>query len=81
MLNDCLNFHFDVQGKPVNGFCMRIQDDFHETYAVIVDGYHSFCVWLDASAIWRSSRNASIEPTILQKIINELAVNKQDSLV
>ena len=79
MLSNCLNFQFDVQGKPVKGFCMRIQDDFHETYAVIVDGYHSFCVWIDASATWRSSKNTSVEPTVLQKIINELTVNKLDS--
>ncbi|MES2829260.1 MAG: hypothetical protein V4687_13950 [Bacteroidota bacterium] len=59
---------------------MRIQDDFHETYAVIVDGYHSFCVWIDATANWQSSRNASVEPSVLQRIINELSERKQGSL-
>ncbi len=77
MLSDCLNFQFDIQGKPVKGFCMRIQDDFHETYAVIVDGYHSFCVWIDGTSTWRSSRNVAVEPTILQKIISELTVSKE----
>ncbi|WP_133574210.1 hypothetical protein [Pedobacter metabolipauper] len=77
MLSNCLNFQFDVQGKPVNGFCMQIQDDFHETYAVIVDGYHSFCVWLDASATWRTSRHTSVEPTILAQILNKLSTSKQ----
>jgi hypothetical protein len=80
MLSDYLNFQFDVQGRPVKGFCMRIQDDFHETYAVIVDGYHSFCVWVDSSSTWRSSKNAAIEPTVLQRIISELSSSKQADL-
>lgn len=67
------NFQFDVQGKPVKGFCMRIQDDFHETYAVIVDGYHSFCIWLDQpSSTWRSSKYTNVEPGVLEKIISHL---------
>jgi len=81
MLSDYLNFQFDIQGKPIKGFCMRIQDDFHETYAVIVDGYHSFCVWTDSSSTWRISKNASVEPTVLQRIIAELSTSKQGSLV
>lgn len=77
MLSNYLNFQFDVQGKPVKGFCMRIQDDFHETYAVIMDGYHSFCVWLDQpSSTWRSSKYISVEPGVLEKIINHLNVHK-----
>jgi hypothetical protein len=80
MLSDYLNFQFDIQGRPVKGFCMRIQDDFHETYAVIVDGYHSFCVWIDSSATWRTSKNAAVEPTILQRIISELSISKQSGL-
>lgn len=76
MLSSYLNLQFDVQGKPVKGFCMQIQDDFHETYAVILDGYHSFCVWLDSSATWRTSRNASVEPTVLQQIIDKLSLSK-----
>lgn len=80
MLSDYLNFQFDIQGRPVTGFCMRIQDDFHETYAVIVDGYHSFCVWIDSSSTWRTSKNAAVEPTVLQRIISELSLSKQSEL-
>jgi len=76
MLSSYLNFHLDVQGKPVSGFCMRIQDDFHETYAVILDGYHSFCVWLDANSTWHSSRYTGVEPRILDQIINKLSSSK-----
>jgi hypothetical protein len=77
MLSNYLNFQFDVQGKPVKGFCMQIQDDFHETYAVILDGYHSFCVWLDSSATWRFSRHTSVEPTILEQIVSRLSSSKE----
>jgi len=80
MLSDYLNFQFDMQGKPIKGFCMRIQDDFHETYAVIVDGYHSFCVWIDNSSTWRTSKNITLEPTVLQRIIAELSINKESGL-
>lgn len=77
MLSNYLNFQFDIQGKPVSGFCLQIQDDFHETYAVIVEGYHSFCIWLDQpSSTWRSSRYTSVEPGILEKIINYLNSHK-----
>lgn len=77
MLSNCLNFQLDIQGKPVNGFCMRIQDDFHETYAVIVDGYHSFCVWIDNTSTWRTSKHVAIEPTVLEKIIGCLRLSKE----
>jgi len=77
MLSNYLNFQFDIQGKPVKGFCMRIHDDFHETYAVIVEGYHSFCVWLDKpSSTWRSSKYVNVEPGVLEKIISQLDVYK-----
>ena len=77
MLSNYLNFQFDIQGKPVKGFCMRIQDDFHETYAVVMDGYHSFCIWMDQpSATWRSSKYINVEPGILEKIISQLDVHK-----
>jgi len=72
MLTSYLNFRFDVHGKPINGFCMRIQDDFHETYAVIVDGYRSFCVWLDSSSTWRFSKHTSLEPSALEQIISRI---------
>ena len=64
-----------VKGKIFNGFCMRIQDDFHETYAVVLDGYHSFCVWLDdKSATWRTSRHALIDPDALDQIIYKISL-------
>lgn len=75
MLSNYVNFDFDVQGKPVKGFCMRIHDDFHETYAVVMDGYHSFCVWLDeSSSTWKSSKYVNVEPGVLEKIINYLNI-------
>lgn len=78
MLSTYLNIQFDIEGKPVKGFCMQIQDDFHETYAVILDGYHSFCVWLDGSSTWHFSKNTSIEPGILDKIIDRLRLSKSE---
>ena len=78
MSSNYLNFQFDNEGKPIKGFCMQIQDDFHETYAVILDGYHSFCVWLDGSATWHFSKNASVEPGILTQIINKLTLSKAE---
>lgn len=77
MLSNYLNFQLDVQGKPVKGFCMQIQDDFHETYAVILDGYHSFCIWLDSSSTWHSSKHTRVEPTVLEQIISKLTLSKQ----
>lgn len=78
MLSNYLNFQFDVQGKPIKGFCMRIHDDFHETYAVMVDGYHSFCVWIDNTATWRSSKHVAIESGVLDKIIGHLATHTSE---
>lgn len=72
MLSNYLNFDFDLHGKPVKGFCMRIHDDFHETYAVIVEGCHSFCVWLDNNS-WKTSKYANVEPGILENIIQRLS--------
>ncbi|RZM00109.1 MAG: hypothetical protein EOO88_58990 [Pedobacter sp.] len=76
MLSNYLNLQFDVNGKSVKGFCMRIQDDFHETYAVVLDGYHSFCVWIDNSSTWKSSKYTNVEPGVLDSIISYLSVNK-----
>jgi hypothetical protein len=72
MMSNYLNLQFDLAGKPVSGFCMQIHDDFHETYAVVLDGYHSFCVWLDGNANWKFSKYANIEPGILDKVISQL---------
>jgi len=76
MLSNYLNFDFDVKGKHVKGFCMRIQDDFHETYAVIVEGCHSFCVWLDSNSTWRTSKYTNIEPSVLENILRRLSSNQ-----
>ncbi|WP_421939415.1 hypothetical protein [Pedobacter sp.] len=54
---------------------MRIQDDFHETYAVVLDGYHSFCIWMDnKSSKWRASKNAAIDPDALDEIISRISL-------
>ena len=73
MLNDYLNLQFDVKGKTFKGFCMRIHDDFHLTYAVILEDCHSFCVWLDEKTTkWCYSKYASIDETVLDQIIGQL---------
>ena len=77
MLSNYLNFDFDVKGKHVKGFCMRIHDDFHETYAVIVEGCHSFCVWLDSNATWCTSKNTTLEPSAVDQIISHLSNQKE----
>jgi hypothetical protein len=42
-----------------------------------MDGYHSFCVWLDKpSSTWRSSKYVNVEPGVLEKIINHLNVHQ-----
>ncbi len=73
MLGNYLNFEFEVKGKHVTGFCMRIEDDFHETYAVIMEGYHSFCVWMDSNSTWKTSKYTNIEPSVLENILNRLS--------
>lgn len=75
MLTDYSTLQFNVRGKIFKGFCMRIQDDFHETYAVVLDGYHSFCIWLDRkSSRWCASKNAVIDPDALDEIINRISI-------
>lgn len=76
MLSNYLKLQFDVEGRPVKGFCMQIQDDFHETYAVVLDGYHSFCIWLDATSQWCASKHTSIAPKVLERIINQVSSYK-----
>ncbi|MGA9649416.1 MAG: hypothetical protein EOO93_27345 [Pedobacter sp.] len=59
---------------------MRINDDFHETYAVVLDGYHSFCVWLDdKSAKWHASKNVAIDPDAIDEIISRISFPPQTS--
>ena len=73
MLNDDLNLQFDVKGKTFKGFCMRIQDDFHLTYAVILEDCHSFCIWLDdKSSKLYSSKFTNLDPSVLDQIIGRL---------
>jgi hypothetical protein len=74
MLSNYLNFQFYVKERPIKGFCMKIHDDFHETYAVVIDGYHSFCIWLDAStSTWCFSKYTNIDRGILDQIIQNLS--------
>ncbi len=73
MLSNYLNFDFEDKGKHVTGFCMRIEDDFHETYAVVMEGYHSFCIWIDANSTWKTSKYTNVEPGILEKIFHRLS--------
>ena len=73
MLSDYLNLQFDVNGKTFKGFCMRIHDDFHLTYAVILENCHSFCVWLDEkTAKWCYSKYAIVDQKVLDQIIGQL---------
>ncbi len=75
MLTDYSTLQFIVRGKIFNGFCMRIHDDFHETYAVILDGYHSFCIWMDnKSSKWYASKNAVIDADAIDEIINRISL-------
>ncbi|WP_443939247.1 hypothetical protein [Pedobacter sp. MW01-1-1] len=74
MLENYLSLQFNVRGKIFNGFCMQINDDFHETYAVLLDGYRSFCVWLDkTSNKWHTSKHALIESEAINEIIHRIS--------
>ncbi|MFC3563670.1 hypothetical protein [Pedobacter jamesrossensis] len=80
MLENYSTLQFIVRGKIFKGFCMRIHDDFHETYAVVLDGYHSFCVWLDdKSAKWVASKNVAIDQDAIDEIINRISIPPQVS--
>ncbi|MGY3052184.1 hypothetical protein ACVWYG_000371 [Pedobacter sp. UYEF25] len=70
MTSDYATLQFSLKGKNFKGFCMKINDDFHETYAVVLDGYHSFCVWIDDKGTkWSASKNAMIDSDALEEII------------
>ena len=80
MLTDYSTLQFIVRGKIFKGFCMRIHDDFHETYAVVLDGYHSFCIWMDnKSSKWYASKNAVIEADAIDEIINRISLPQSAS--
>ncbi len=80
MLANYSTLQFIVRGKTFKGFCMRIQDDFHETYAVVLDGYHSFCIWLDdKSSQWCASKHVAIERDAIDEIINRISLPQQTS--
>ncbi|MEJ5996485.1 hypothetical protein WG904_18800 [Pedobacter sp. Du54] len=54
---------------------MRIHDDFHLTYAVILEDCHSFCVWLDEkTSEWCYSKYAIIDKMVLDEIIGRLGI-------
>lgn len=80
MLENYSSLQFIVRGKIFKGFCMRIQDDFHETYAVVLDGYHSFCVWLDnKNEKWCASKHVAIDPDAIDEIIHRISIPSQVS--
>ncbi|MFA6276799.1 MAG: hypothetical protein WC622_08620 [Pedobacter sp.] len=57
---------------------MKIQDDFHLTYAVILEDCHSFCIWLDdKTSKWYSSKFTNLDPSVLDQIINRLGVQEE----
>lgn len=75
MLKEYLKLNLMHKGQKITGFCMRIQDDFHETYAVMVDGYSSFCIWMDdQSATWKISKHTQLENEAVNKIIYNLSI-------
>ncbi len=80
MLENYSTLQFIVRGKIFKGFCVRIQDDFHETYAVVLDGYHSFCIWLDdKNQRWYASKNVTIHPDAIDEIILRISFPPQVS--
>ncbi len=75
MLTDYINFQFEVKGRSIKGFCMKIHDDYHLTYAVILEGCHSFCLWLDEkNSMWRTCRFGNLDSTIVDNIVMRLSV-------
>jgi hypothetical protein len=42
----------------------------------VLDGYHSFCIWLDATSQWCASKHTSIAPKVLERIINQVSSYK-----
>jgi hypothetical protein len=75
MLKDYLTINLDLNGKIIKGFCMKIQDDYHLTYAVILEGCHSFCLWLDEkNSKWCTCKFGNLDSNILDHIIIKLTV-------
>jgi hypothetical protein len=75
MLKEYFKLQFSVREQKFEGFCLKIQDDFHETYAVVLDGYRSFCVWMDdKTATWNISKNTSVDKEAIDVILNEIAL-------
>lgn len=76
MLANYLPISLEWNGKTFSGFCMKIQDDYHLTYAVILEGYHSFSLWLDEkNAKWCTCKFANLDRNILDHIIYRLSTN------
>lgn len=72
-MSNHLPLRIELEDQEIRGFCMRIHDDFYETYAVILDGYHSFSVWLDEKELcWKSSKYANLDTKVLEKVISFL---------
>ena len=50
---------------------MKIQDDYHLTYAVILEGCHSICLWLDEkNAKWRTCKFGNLDHIIIKLTTN-----------
>lgn len=73
MLTNYLPISLESNGKTFKGFCVKIQDDYHLTYAVILEGYHSFCLWLDEkNSKWHTCKFGNLDSKILDYIIIKL---------
>lgn len=74
MLENPIPLFFEIKGKIFSGFCMQIHDQFHDTYAVVLQGYQSFSIWSDVSKnTWFRSKNICIDQDVISEIINSLS--------
>ena len=75
MLRDYLVINYDFNGKTIKGFCIQITDNFNLTYAVILEGFHSFCLRLDEkNSKWKTCRFTNLDTKILDHIISNLSM-------
>ncbi|RYE21577.1 MAG: hypothetical protein EOP51_15300 [Sphingobacteriales bacterium] len=80
MKDNYVSLMVDVDGQSLKGFCLRITDEFYETYAVILDGCQSFSIWLDdTKKSWQASKYANVSPQLMERIIQNLSTNLQVS--
>lgn len=78
MVADYLKINLESKGSSIKGFCIKINDEFHITYAVILDGFHSFCLWHDEkNSLWHTCKFANIDATLLDQIIYKLSIDQE----